>query len=159
MLILAEVVSFAVAPDTGEPLLILKATSSDLTLPLAVDPAEATSIAVKSLDIASEEPLTIDLVKAAVELLGGSIQKVIINDFDGQCYHASVHIAQANAVQIVSCRPSDAIALALRCDCPIFIDDEVFAKQQGANEGTKPAGLAGHVCGLDTMDFGRYFLK
>jgi hypothetical protein len=157
MLIPVDIFSFAVDPSTHSPVIILKEQSGQRMLSITVGHLEASSIAIKSLNVTSERPLTIDLVKLTLEQLGGSLHRVIIYDLSGSTYLARLHIVQGASVHLVECRPSDAIALAMRCSAPIFVHDEVFAKSSTAlSEKEK---LQHNIASIDTLEFGTYYLE
>lgn len=159
MLIPVEIASFAVAPSGGTPLLILKETSGDRALPIAIGPCEASAIAIKSLNVASERPLTADLARAIMEQLGGRLERVVIYDLVEQSFRARIHIMQGGRIHVIDCRPSDALALALRCSTPVFVDEAVFDKQRGETPHSERERLRENITNIDTIDFGRYHLE
>ena len=91
-------------------------------LPIWVGPFEAQAIAMPLQDELSVRPLTHDLIKACCDKLEGSIEKVVITDITPEgTYYAEIYLQHEQHIQIVDSRPSDAIALALRWEAPIFI--------------------------------------
>lgn len=158
MLIKVEISSFAIDPMQNLPLIILKENNGERTLPIAIGSAEASAIAIKSLDVPPERPLTIDLAKLIMEELHGSLKRVVIYDLNNQIFYAHLHIATHKSMHIIDCRPSDAIAIALRCECDIFVEDRVFEKSETGHTLSERERLKQTISQLDTLDFGRYYL-
>lgn len=91
-------------------------------LPIVIGPLEAQNIAIPLQGITPPRPLTPDLLKSAIEQLGGKPEKVVITDLKDDTYYAELYIKQGDRVIKLDSRPSDAIALAMRTDIPIFIN-------------------------------------
>jgi len=159
MLIKVDIASFAVDPAQNLPIIILKESGGERTLPILIGSTEASAIAIKSLSIASDRPLTIDLTRLVMEELGGSLQRVVINDLIENVFYAQLHVATGKSMHIIDCRSSDAIALALRCECDIFVEDSVFEKNNDTYYLTDKEKLRKNIADIDTLDFGRYYLE
>lgn len=159
MLIKAEVVSFAVDPAQNMPVIILKESGGMRTLPILIGSSEASAIAIKSLNITSERPLTIDLTRIIMQELGGTLQRIVVYDLVENVFYAHLYIAKEKTRHIIDCRCSDAIALALRCNCDIFVEDSVFEKHGSDQYVTEKEKLRQNIADLDTLDFGRYYLE
>ena len=159
MLIKVEFASFAVDPEKNTPLIILKEMSGARALPIPIGPLEASAIAIETLKVKPEKPLTIDLAKSILEVLGGSIMRVIIHQGKESSLMARIEIEAHDAVSGIECRPCDAIALALRCQAPMFVRDAVFDKFASGSGLSEADKLRRHVAALDTLDFGDYFLE
>ncbi|ADH60524.1 protein of unknown function DUF151 [Thermoanaerobacter mathranii subsp. mathranii str. A3] len=91
-------------------------------LPIVIGPLEAQNIAIPLQGITPPRPLTPDLLKTVIEELGGKPEKVVITDLKDDTYYAELYIKQGDRVIKLDSRPSDAIALAMRTDIPIFIN-------------------------------------
>ncbi|MDI3481872.1 MAG: uncharacterized protein PWQ97_1527 [Tepidanaerobacteraceae bacterium] len=91
-------------------------------LPILIGELEAHHIALPISGMTPPRPLTPDLLKSAIEKLGGIPEKVIITDIKDNTYFAEIHLRQNGRTIALDSRPSDAIALALRCQIPIFIN-------------------------------------
>ncbi|AAM24035.1 MAG: hypothetical protein XD49_0549 [Caldanaerobacter subterraneus] len=91
-------------------------------LPIVIGPLEAQNIAIPLQGIKPPRPLTPDLLKSAIEELGGKPEKVVITDLKDDTYYAEVHIKQGDKLIKLDSRPSDAIALAVRTDMPIYLN-------------------------------------
>jgi hypothetical protein len=158
MLIQVEVASFAVDPGRNSPLVILKEISGSRTLPVPIGPLEASAIAIESLKVVPEKPLTIDLARIILEQLGGVLSRVVIYDMIEQSLQARLQVAHENSMIFIDCRPSDAIALAMRCSTPIFVSDSVLEKNI-PGKVSEQEKLRRNISSLDTTEFGRYFLE
>lgn len=90
-------------------------------LPIVIGELEAHNIALPLQGITPPRPLTPDTLKSAIEKLGGKVEKIVITDIKDNTYFAEIYIRQNGDIIVLDSRPSDAIALALRCDAPIFI--------------------------------------
>ena len=89
---------------------------------------EASAIAAALAGQAPPRPMTHDLMHDLVESLNAKVEKIVIDDLRGNTYYATIHMARNGARLEVDARPSDALALALRSACPIFVDEKVFDK-------------------------------
>ncbi len=158
MLKKVEVASFGVDPGQNIPLIILKECSGERSLPILIGSSEASAIAIRALDINSERPLTIDLAKLLMKELGGTLERVVVYDLVDQVFYARLYVSTGNSMHLVDCRPSDAIALAQRCDCPIFVEDSVFGKNENRTVLSEKDNLRRNIANLDTLDFGRYYM-
>jgi len=159
MLIPVEISSFAFEPQGSTPLIILKEAGGERTIAIPLDPVEACAIAMHSLKVTSDKPFTIDLVKIAVEILGGTLYRSVISDVEDGAFAASIVIENADALKLVDCRPCDAIALAMRCGAPIFVKDAVFSKLSSDMGFDAEEELRAHIRSIDTVEFGRLVLE
>jgi len=158
MLIKVEVTSFGVDPGQNIPLIILRECGGERSLPILIGSSEASAIAIRALEIDSERPLTVDLVKLIMQDLGGALERVVVYDLKDQVFYARLHVSTGKSMHLIDCRPSDAIALALRCDCPIFVEDSVFEKNENRTIVSEKDKLRRNIANLDTLDFGRYYM-
>jgi bifunctional DNase/RNase len=107
---------------------ILKEKVSDRYLPIWIGPAEADAIAVKLQGVAVPRPLTHDLLGSIIDTLGAAVNSIIVNDLKNDTFYAKV-ILDVDGKQVeVDSRPSDALALAVRTDVPIYADEAVLDK-------------------------------
>jgi uncharacterized protein len=159
MLIKVEFSSFAVDPEKNTPLMILKEVSGVRALPIAIGPLEASAIAIETLKVKPDKPLTIDLVKSFADALGGNVLRVIIHQNGDASLMARLEIEARGAITGIECRPCDAIALALRCQAPIFVRDAVFEKFSQGTVISEADKLRRHLIALDTLDFGNFYLE
>jgi uncharacterized protein len=159
MLILLEVLSFAVDPEKHTPVIILREASGERTFTVPVGPLEASAIAMKSMDIMPDKPMTIDLVRMVIGSLGASLDRAVIYDYADNAYLVRLQIVYDRQVLLLQCSSSDAIALAIRCNAPIFATEDVFMKRQPADMPSPRDALRQCISSMDTIEFGRYYLE
>ena len=123
-----RVSGLAADPLTNSPILMLSNRRRDITLPIWVGLVEASAIAVELEDLDVGRPMTHDLLRELIECLGGRLVRVEINDLRDNTYFASVLVESGDVIHAVDSRPSDAVALALRCDVPIYVSRVVLEK-------------------------------
>jgi len=109
-------------------IVILKEKLSDRYLPIWIGPAEADAIAVKLQGVAVPRPLTHDLLNSVIDTLGGAVNSIIVNDLKNDTFFAKVILDVEGKQLEVDSRPSDALALAVRTNVPIFADESVLDK-------------------------------
>lgn len=107
---------------------VLKDTNSERYLPIWIGPCESDAITVKLQDMPSPRPLTHDLLKSVIQELGGRVVHILISDLRNEVYYARIVVEVAGDQIEIDSRPSDAIALAVRVDVPIFVADTVMDK-------------------------------
>lgn len=113
-------------PTTNSPVVLLKDVTSDVMLPIWVGPYEANSIASEIEKMPSLRPMTHDLIKNVIRQMGGVVNRVIVTDLRDSTFFAVIEIAASEQIVLIDARPSDAIALALRVDCPIYVKESVL---------------------------------
>jgi bifunctional DNase/RNase len=114
-------------PNSGTPIIILKDVQSDTMLPIWVGAYEANAIALEIEKIAPPRPMTHDLLRNLIIQLGVQVERVVVTRLQDNTFFAEIEMrnSDGNLMRLDS-RPSDAIALALRADCPIYVDVEVI---------------------------------
>jgi bifunctional DNase/RNase len=120
--------SIRVSPMNYQRVVILKEKDSDRYLPIWIGPAEADSIAVKLQDLTVPRPLTHDLLKTVIDSLGGAVEHILVNDLQNDTFYAKISIKNGGDAKEIDCRPSDAVALAVRAQVPIFVEESVLDK-------------------------------
>ncbi|MGI8542949.1 MAG: bifunctional nuclease family protein [Aridibacter sp.] len=124
-------------PNSNTPIVVLKGVDSENILPIWVGAFEANAIALEIEKIVPQRPMTHDLIQNLITETGLQVQKIIISDLADNTFYAKIELLDKNSQTILlDSRPSDAIALALRSDCPIFVEDKVFeiSNTTNANE-------------------------
>ncbi len=116
---------------------ILKELDGDRTLPIIIGEYEAQSIALGLENIKPPRPITHDLALSIIEKLGGQIERVIVTDLKNNTYYAIIEIRRKMKLYEIDARPSDAIALAVRQNIPIFVEEEVMQKGAYTSEELK----------------------
>lgn len=105
---------------------ILREKDSDRYLPIWIGPAEADAIAVRLQDVAVSRPLTHDLIRNLIEQLGARVVYIVVNDLSNDTFYARIVLDVAGQTMEVDSRPSDAIALAVRVEAPIYAEESVL---------------------------------
>lgn len=113
-------------PSSGTPIIILKDVNSDTMLPIWVGAYEANAIALEIEKITPQRPMTHDLIRNLINEIGAKVERVVVTELRDNTFFAVIEIRGTDSEPLMlDARPSDAIALALRADCPIFVDEEV----------------------------------
>lgn len=107
---------------------ILRVKESNRYLPIWIGPAEADSIAMRLQDYNAPRPMTHDLLNSVIGTLGATIDRIIVSDLSNDTFYAKIVLQVNGSTMEVDARPSDAIALAVRAEAPIFAVDEVVEK-------------------------------
>lgn len=114
--------------ELDQAVVILADLSKTTFIPIWIRSPEATSIAVSLEAIAPPRPLTADLFVTAVDSLGASVTMVVVNEVRDEIFHATLVLRQGNRDIELDCRPSDALAIALRKGAPIYVAEKVMAE-------------------------------
>lgn len=132
-------------PNSGTPIIILKDVNSETMLPIWVGAYEANAIALEIEKVAPQRPMTHDLLRNLVVQMGLRIERVIVTELKDNTFFAVIEMRDASdETVLLDARPSDAIALALRADCPIFVDEAVLkASRNSAGAAAVAAGGSG----------------
>jgi bifunctional DNase/RNase len=146
-------------PVTNMPIVILKDSGGDAVLPIWVGIYEANAIALEIEKVTTPRPMTHDLIKNVLTGLDAQVKKVVVTELRDDTFFAVIWLEREGRIISVDSRPSDALAVALRLDCPIFVDDEVLKTSKVANliseRGTNDE-LRKWLEGLNDEDLGRY---
>lgn len=133
-------------PSNGTPIIILKDVDSDTMLPIWVGAYEANAIALEIEKIAPQRPLTHDLLRNLITEMGARVERVVVTELRDNTFFAVIEMRNSeNEVLTLDARPSDAIALALRADCPIYVNSEVIQASRNSvtsNDETETRSFA-----------------
>jgi uncharacterized protein len=146
-------------PVTNMPIVILKDVNGDSVLPIWVGIYEANAIALEIEKVSTPRPMTHDLIKNLLTGLDTRVHKVVVNELREDTFYAVIWLERDGRIISVDSRPSDALAIALRLDCPIFAEDEVLksSKQASAvSDRVTSEELRKWLEGLNDEDLGRY---
>jgi uncharacterized protein len=146
-------------PVTNMPIVILKDVNGDSVLPIWVGIYEANAIALEIEKVTTPRPMTHDLIKNLLTGLDTRVHKVVVNELREDTFYAVIWLERDGHIISVDSRPSDALAIALRLDCPIFVEDEVLksSKQASAvSDRVTSEELRKWLEGLNDEDLGRY---
>jgi len=114
-------------PNSGTPIVILKDVNSETLLPIWVGAYEANAIALEIEKIATQRPMTHDLLRNLIVEMGARVERVVVTELRDNTFFAVIEMRGSNGdFMMLDSRPSDAIALALRADCPIYVNEEVI---------------------------------
>ena len=127
-------------PNSNTPIVVLKSVESERILPIWVGAFEANAIALEIEKIVPQRPMTHDLLRNFIIEIGYSVNKIIISDLKENTFYAVIELNDSEGRTVFfDARPSDAIALALRTDCPIFVEEEVFEVSSQNSESEEPS--------------------
>src|SRR5580693_3885957 len=126
-------------PVTNMPIIVLKDVASDMVLPIWVGIFEANAIALELEKTATPRPMTHDLLQNLARGLNAQVQKVVVSELRDDTFYAVIWMDHAGETVAMDARPSDAIALALRWDCPIYVNRTVLeqSKQTATESGNQ----------------------
>lgn len=131
-------------PNSGTPIIILKDINSDTMLPIWVGAYEANAIALEIEKVAPQRPMTHDLLRNVIQEMGASVERVTVTELRDNTFFAAILLKnRSEETLIIDSRPSDAIALALRVDCPIFVDEEVIRASRNTVSEEETTAAAG----------------
>lgn len=128
-----EIKGLMLDPASNVPIVILRDTQSQLFLPIWIGVFEANAIALRIEGVEPPRPLTHDLLRLVLDELGATVEKIVISDLRDSTFFALIHLRHGASSVTVDARPSDAIALALRANAPIFVLRSVLDKAQAAD--------------------------
>ena len=120
--------SIRVSVTNFQRVVILKVKDADRYLPIWIGPNEADAIALKLQDVNVPRPLTHDLLRAVITAVGATVHRIVVSSLDNDTFFAKIIIQHNGSTMEIDSRPSDAIALAVRTQAPIFAEDEVIDK-------------------------------
>lgn len=146
-------------PVTNMPVVLLKESESETVLPIWVGVYEANAIALEIEKVSTPRPMTHDLLRNLLVGLDTTVIKVVVTELKDDTFYAVIWLDRDGEIISVDSRPSDALALALRMDCPIFVEDEVIKSSKQAtsvNETVNSEELRKLLENLGDDEFGRY---
>ena len=123
-----EIESIRVRQETQQRAVVLRVKDSDLYLPIFIGPFEVEAIRFKLMDVEVQRPMTHDLLGSVIGDLGATIESIVVSDLQNDTFYAKIVMNYNGNVVEVDSRPSDAIALAVRANAPIFASDDVIEK-------------------------------
>jgi uncharacterized protein len=148
-----------VDPITNMPIIILRDADGQRVLPIWVGIFEANAIALQMENISTPRPMTHDLLRNVIEDLSGRITKIVVSDLRDNTFYALIYVDTGSDFVAIDARPSDAIALALRAQAPIFVEESVIDNAKGVDFSTDKADserLQKWLESLDPEELGKY---
>ena len=145
-------------PVTNMPMIVLKDVAGDGVLPIWVGIFEANAIALEIEKSATPRPMTHDLLRNALRAFEAHVTRVVVSDLRDDTFFAVIWMERQGEVMTLDARPSDALALAMRSDCPIFVSRAVMdtARNQSKGRDVNSEELRRWLEGLGDDDMGRY---
>lgn len=146
-------------PVTNMPIVILRDTAGGQILPIWVGIYEANAIALEIEKVTTPRPMTHDLIKNLLMGLEARVEKVVVSELKDDTFYAVIWMEKDGEILSIDSRPSDALALALRLDCPIYVEETVLKTSKAAqNVSDKVTNeeLRKWLEGLNDEDLGRY---
>jgi hypothetical protein len=146
-------------PVTNMPIVVLKDLNGNSILPIWVGIYEANAIALEIEKVSTPRPMTHDLIKTLLLGLGTGIRKVVVSELKDDTFYAVIWLDKDGELISVDSRPSDALALALRLDCPIYVDESVLKSSKRSNAAADKVSDEEQrrwLESLDDEDLGRY---
>ncbi len=149
-------------PLTNSPIVVLQDTTSDTLLPIWVGIFEANAIALQIEKVDTPRPMTHDLMKGLLSHLDVRVTKIVVTELKDNTFYALIFLDMGGKTITVDSRPSDAIALALRTDSPIFVTDDVLSKSASnttatlSAERSTPEEIRQWLENLNPEDLGKY---
>lgn len=129
-----EVRIYSLATTASECIIFLEEVSGSRLLPIWIGLSEGQAIAIRFSGIVLPRPLTHDLLLSMVQGLGWSVEKVVVHDLKDNTFYASIHLKRPGQATVLDSRPSDAIAVAVRAGCSIYVSEKVFGRCQVLNK-------------------------
>jgi len=146
-------------PVTNMPIVILKDVSGNTILPIWVGVYEANAIALEIEKVSTPRPMTHDLIKTLLLGLDTAVRKVVVSELKDDTFYAIIWLEKDGELITIDSRPSDALALALRTDCPIYVEESVLKSSKAAAGGSEKVAndeLRRWLENLNDEDLGRY---
>ena len=147
-------------PATNMPIVVLKDVASDSVMPIWVGIFEFNAIFNEIDKSVASRPMTHDLLRNLIQNLNAELDRIVISDLKDNTFFATLWLTQHGEQMMIDARPSDAIALALRYDCPIYVAESVMHAARlnpgGPADGPSADQLRGWLQGLNDEDLGRY---
>ncbi len=146
-------------PLTNSPIVILQSLEKNTLLPIWVGIFEANAIALQIERIDTPRPLTHDLIKNILLQLDANVDKIVVTDLQENTFYAVIHLRMNGDHITIDSRPSDAIALALRTDAPIYVTEEVIKNSRNISlekENLDSEDIKKWLEGLKPEDLGKY---
>ena len=123
-----EIESIRVRQETQQRTVVLKVKDSDLYLPIFIGQFEVEAIRFKLMGVEVQRPMTHDLLGSIIGDLGGTIHSIVVSELKNDTFFAKIVIDSNGTLIEIDARPSDALALAVRSEAPIYAEDEVVEK-------------------------------
>ena len=155
-----KVIGIAIDPVSQSPIVILRDRENRDTLPIWIGILEANAIAVGLENVKLPRPMTHDLFKSLLDQTGARLLRIEVTDIRDNTYYAALHLESGGKTMVIDCRPSDAIAIAIRMEAPVMVRDEVIEKALRVDKDSAAGGDRDKWTELlekmDPEDFSKY---
>ena len=148
-----------VDPSTQQPIVILKDASGNTVLPIWVGVFEGSGIGLDVLKGVTPRPMTHDILRNIIHGVNATVDRIVVSELKDDTFFAVIWLRQGTETVTVDARPSDALALALRSDCPIFVNEDVLRTAKVIPSPADQASaedLKSWLENLNDEDLGRY---
>lgn len=141
---------------------ILRERQGTRVLPIWIGRPEAESIAMELNHVPRERPMTHDVCATMLRALGGALERVVVTRMQQRTFFAELHLQSATGPHIIDARPSDSIAMALRCQAPVFVAETLLAEPDAASDEPPATSqmtaeqLQAYLANLRPEDFGKF---
>ena len=153
-----ELLGVRVEMPANAPMVLLRERSeSGRTVPIYIGAPEATAIALALDGVTTPRPMTHDLLRDVLEDLGTDVERVVVTELHEKTFYAELHLRREGEAHVVSSRPSDAIALAVRTGTPIYVDESVI-DEAGYREAEAEADDTGESAGEEVVEQFKEFI-
>lgn len=164
MLLEMKVSGLTIDPITNTPIVILKDLQENKAIPIWIGLFEASAIATEMEHVVFSRPMTHDLLYECIKALDVTVNRIEIVDIRNNTFFATIHLTRAGQAYAIDARPSDAIALALRAQASIFVEESVLEKSRNIDFGMKLTDIdklkedkiKDFLENLSAEDFGKY---
>ena len=162
MFVEVKVDAIAVDATSDMPVLLLREFDGTRVVPVWIGPLEAASILYIVEGVEPPRPFTHDLLKMIIEEVGAEVLRVDVDSLEEGVFHAAIHLSTKDGmIRLVDCRPSDAVALAVRMEVPIYVREELLIEGSalsvtGEFKEHDEESLKEYLESLDPKDFGKY---
>ena len=123
-----ELARVVISETSDQQVIVLREKDGERSFPIIIGIFEAVSIDRRLKGIEIPRPLTHDLIENVIREMGGELDRIVVNDLRDNTFYARLHIRRDGKDVEVDSRPSDAIAIAVRAGCPVFVEDSVLEK-------------------------------
>lgn len=144
-------------PSSNVPIVILRDEDNSIFLPIWIGVFEANAIAIQMEEVEPPRPLTHDLLRSMLEALETAVREILISELKDNTFYAQIHLATPSGDKVIDSRPSDAIALALRAEAPIYVLPDVLEKAKAVELATSDEErLRKWLEDVDPEELGKY---
>ncbi len=143
-------------PLNRMPIVVLADSQSESLLPIWIGMAEASAIAMQLENVQPPRPMTHDLLRNVIEGLDARLERVVVHDLQENTFYAVLVLKHSSGTVVIDARPSDAIALALRFNAPIYVSERVLTEAKTIDLHEQTESVQRWLESMEPEDFGKY---